>query len=189
MNYKTEMTENNAMIQELLSTLAELPNKEDVQNGAYAWKKFDYGPLYLTNPSITLVQNDSSYTGHFWYDITGISDDVKNAIDVSFFEGFSNGTVKMQVDTDNELKLVNISTGTVLDTYLEYLPKTKQIYANGNLGASPASGANLNYNYEGAKTIAGLQNKGEFIKYVVSDTETAYPDGGLQGEYWYEKVV
>lgn len=30
---------------------------------------------------------------------------------------------------------------------------------------------------------------GDFVDYVVSDTETAYPDGGMQGGYWYEKVV
>ena len=28
-----------------------------------------------------------------------------------------------------------------------------------------------------------------FIDYVVSDKETAYPDGGEKGGYWYEKVV
>ena len=28
-----------------------------------------------------------------------------------------------------------------------------------------------------------------FIDYVVSDKETAYPDGGEKGEYWYEKVA
>ena len=30
---------------------------------------------------------------------------------------------------------------------------------------------------------------GDFIDFVVSDSETAYPDGGEQGGYWYEKVV
>ena len=30
---------------------------------------------------------------------------------------------------------------------------------------------------------------GNFIDYVVSDQEIAYPDGGEQGGYWYEKVV
>lgn len=29
---------------------------------------------------------------------------------------------------------------------------------------------------------------GDFIDYVVSDKETAYPDGGEKGGYWYEKV-
>lgn len=30
---------------------------------------------------------------------------------------------------------------------------------------------------------------GDFIDYVVSDQENAYPDGGEKGGYWYEKVV
>ena len=30
---------------------------------------------------------------------------------------------------------------------------------------------------------------GDFIDYVVSDKETAYPDGGEKDGYWYEKVV
>ena len=29
---------------------------------------------------------------------------------------------------------------------------------------------------------------GDFIDYVVSDKETAYPDGGEKGGYWYERV-
>ena len=29
---------------------------------------------------------------------------------------------------------------------------------------------------------------GDFIDYIVSDKETAYPDGGEKGGYWYEKV-
>lgn len=156
-------------------------------HGLYVWKKYEYGALQLTNPSITLVQDDSSFTGNFWYNITGISDDIKNAIDVSFFEGFSNGTVKMQVGTGNELKLVEISTESVLDGVLEWLPETKQIYSDGNLGFSPSVGANLNYSYEGKKAISGLQGVGDFVDYVVSDTETEYPDGGAQDGYWYEK--
>lgn len=74
MNYKTEMTENNGTIQELLSTLQNLPNLADAQQGAYVWKKL---------------------------------------------------------------------------------------------------------------TAEG----GDFVDFVVNDTETAYPDGGMQEGYWYEKVV
>lgn len=29
---------------------------------------------------------------------------------------------------------------------------------------------------------------GDFVDFVVNDTETAYPDGGTQDGYWYEKV-
>ena len=30
--------------------------------------------------------------------------------------------------------------------------------------------------------------KTDFLGYIVSDKETAYPDGGEKGGYWYEKV-
>ena len=30
---------------------------------------------------------------------------------------------------------------------------------------------------------------GDFVSYVVSDDETAYPDGGYQGRYWYTRVT
>ena len=30
--------------------------------------------------------------------------------------------------------------------------------------------------------------KTDFLGYIVSDNETAYPDGGEKGGYWYEKV-
>ena len=31
--------------------------------------------------------------------------------------------------------------------------------------------------------------KTDFLGYIVSDKETAFPDGGEKGGYWYEKVV
>lgn len=43
---------------------------------------------------------------------------------------------------------------------------------------------------QGAYVWKKLSAKGgTFIDYVVSDNTNAYPDGGSQGGYWYEKVV
>ena len=38
------------------------------------------------------------------------------------------------------------------------------------------------YEYNSASSVVG-----DFIEYVVSDTSSAYPDGGTQDGYWYEK--
>lgn len=40
----------------------------------------------------------------------------------------------------------------------------------------------------GAYVWKKLSASGTFIDYVVSDSTNAYPDGGTQGGYWYEKV-
>ena len=49
---------------------------------------------------------------------------------------------------------------------------------------------NNNAKKEGAYVWKKLTAEGgDFIDFVVSDQETAYPDGGMQGGYWYEKVV
>lgn len=43
--------------------------------------------------------------------------------------------------------------------------------------------------YTGGNTTGNaLQTKGDYIGFVVSDNADAYPDGGEQGGYWYEKV-
>lgn len=39
------------------------------------------------------------------------------------------------------------------------------------------------------ETWSDYTKEGQFLDYVVSDNESAYPYGGEQGGYWYEKVV
>ena len=49
-------------------------------------------------------------------------------------------------------------------------------------------GSNESSYYKKHYLIIGYADVYTFLDYVVSDKETAYPDGGEKGGYWYEKV-
>ena len=83
-------------------------------------------------------------------------------------------------------------------------PMISQILSNLGFTADPAEGTNKqklqtnnanlakieDYLPHGAYVWKKLTTQGgDFVNFVVSDQSTAYPDGGLQDGYWYEKVV
>ena len=89
MNYKTEMTENNETIQELLSTLQNLPNLADAQHGTYVWKKLtaEGGDFvdFVVNDTETAYPDGGMQEG-YWYEkfnpATLISSNVRKDVDI-----------------------------------------------------------------------------------------------------------
>ena len=89
MNYKTEMTENNSTIQELLSTLQNLPNLADAQHGAYVWKKLtaEGGDFvdFVVNDTETAYPDGGMQEG-YWYEkfnpATLIASNVRKDVDI-----------------------------------------------------------------------------------------------------------
>ena len=154
--------------------------------GLYVWKKYSYSPaVSLENPtfdyiSATVSSSSSDYTfGNFSFDISIIDDWTK------FFTGFvntngygsnfpSDGVFHNYSDNGNwnyTVSEVNLSEGTVT------------IHIGGYCGDYKSEGT---YKYTGTKVVSE-EIKG-FLNYIVSDKETAYPDGGEKNGYWYEKV-
>lgn len=155
--------------------------------GMYAWKKYSYSPaVSLENPtfdyiSATVSSSSSDYTfGNFSFDISIIDDWTK------FFTGFvntngygsnfpSDGVFHNYSDNANwnyTVSEVNLSEGTVT------------IHIGGYCGDYNSEGT---YKYAGTKVVS--EEIKEFLDYIVSDKENAYPDGGEKGGYWYERVV
>ena len=83
-------------------------------------------------------------------------------------------------------------------------PMISQILSNLGFTADSASGTNKQKLQTNNANLAKIEDYlphgvyvwkkltaqgGDFVNFVVSDSETAYPDGGTQDGYWYEKVV
>ena len=152
--------------------------------GLYAWKKNSYSPaVSLENPtfdyiSATVSSSSSDYTfGNFSFDIS-IIDDWKK-----FFTGFVNtngygsnfpsyGVFHNYSDNGNwnyTVSEVNLSEGTVT------------IHIGGYCGDYESEGT---YKYTGTKVVS--EEIKEFIGYIVSDKETAYPNGEVHTDgYFY----
>lgn len=172
--------------------------------GLYVWKKYEVIPAqYISNPSFTINApirgNASVHIKDSSFDLSNIpivgsqgnpvgdlqSDDCKRFVD--FFDGFRFDDTcyieKSVYDASRGNSLLYHNNGNTwwLSGFLK---------SDSNYGfwfkTSTATGNLATLTYTGEKELVPAK-VGELIGYVVSDKETAYPDGGEKGGYWYEK--
>ena len=160
MSNKTQLQLNNETLASILSNVLGLPSQESLKHGAYVWKK-----LFKDTISFSFVKQGSPAI----LQATATSTDLSQ-VTADFFVGLK-GTVGV---TGATYEFITASICEVNgDSYTyTYDPTTARITVNGAMGGEIGS----------AEKIA-------FVDFTVSDDPTAYPDGGEQGGYWYEKVV
>lgn len=177
MSNKLQLQTNNIDLQSILSTVLGLPTQESCKNGAYVWKKYNYS----IKPSIVANNQDLDSDGFYIYN----SDDYQVTA------------------SDFSLRVLDggQTVGTSRTIYFTYTDKLYWSYTKGgtddyqftvfthsdNLAISAY---NYRCNFTGLTSIKFTEpTKGDFVDFVVSDNESAYPDGGTQDGYWYEKLV
>lgn len=170
---KQQLQLNNETLDSILSNVLGLPSQESLKHGAYVWKKLtksivvtfvqtSYNPIKFTVSSgdIDLGSVDES-----WF--VGIKCSYSWATAVYAFE-FMENNVFVIWTADGKSHLYE-------GTY-SYNPSNKTITTDIN----PSGSFGIN---------SSATKQGNFLDFVVSDSPTAYPDGGEQDGYWYEKVV
>ena len=190
MSNKTQLQLNNETLASILSNVLGLPSQESLKHGAYVWKKYTTTPIYVESSSkfyrkvvITEPQN-AAITYEF--STTYTFDE-----NTGLFTLGSGGGIRVPYDSSGKIDepskyyMIGTRTGTTM-------------YKNDGTSGTPTL-----YNNAGGVTILAyndshlvteyqselIYEKSDFIDFVVSDQETAYPDGGTQDGYWYEKVV
>lgn len=137
-------------------------------SGLHVWKRYNYIPAEtVTNPSFTFNVTAYSTTvtiSNENFDLTKIVDWKK------FFDGF--GSMKY----DGSFLTYSSKIIVAFD------PINKTFTIESDWRSNNASVLS----YSGTKVLKEAQYT--FVDYVVSDSTNAYPDGGTQGGYWYEKV-
>ena len=176
--------------------------------GMYVWKKYEYtNGIYLTNPKIT-----SAYISSTTKELTGSNfnlSDVFEALGISagtysyttneykalakFLDGMNDGTfglVNGWYGYENYLCYVFdiTSTNAGFRNIASIQVNSNNVTISHNNADNTSGTSNKYFTYTGEKVVIE-QGKCDFIDYIVSDKETAYPDGGEKGGYWYEKVV
>ena len=163
--------------QKLQANNANLAKISDyLPHGAYVWKKYEIETISYPQTTLTFTQQNVGKTPAT-LKVTCPDIDLTQ-VDASFFNGVS-GTVQStnQPYVFND-GVLTIESSTKLNfTYDAY---ATSIYIDTSWGEITW----------GSTTIPA----GEIVKHVyscmvVSDEESAYPDGGEQDGYWYEKVV
>lgn len=186
MSNKSRLEANNTNLQSVLTTVQGLPKVDDVKHGLYAWKKCSVQKeLAETTKSNVHISTGASGGASYTYIY---ADSYSVDLDTGIFTLNNPQTYAGQVMyPPSALKgkyiiAVDASTG---DTYT---PKT-----SGNELWFIPSDATLTggTGYGSADTVTSYKVNilKSVLDFVVSDDPTAYPDGGTQGGYWYEKVV
>lgn len=174
MSNKTQLQTNNTNLQTVLSNVLGLPTEESCKNGAYVWKK----SIYIDNKDITINVLTTSAPST----MKAVSSDYDlSQVDESFFVGYvgilnDNGTNTRLTFKDGGVLLTEWGTNfssSSNNTY-SYNPSTQVITISSAWSTTPSG-------------TFSKDDETEFIEFVVSDISTAYPDGGTQDGYWYEK--
>lgn len=186
MSNKTRLETNNTNLQSVLTTVQGLPKVNDVKHGLYAWKKCSVQKeLAETTKSNVHISTGASGGASYTYIY---ADSYSVDLDTGIFTLNNPQTHAGQVMyPPSVLKgkyiiAVDASIGST------YTPKTsgKELWfipSDATLtGGTGYSSANTVTSYK-VNTLKSV------LDFVVSDDPTAYPDGGTQGGYWYEKVV
>ena len=147
--------------------------------GIYVWKKYEYTPaVVVENPTCDIKKNGATLT------IVSSNFDINSIVDYKdFFNNFTfnSGTKAFKTESDVLKWCYNTDYGYFVDV---------NSFTNGVFTLTGSIGSEYTYtnvNYNGTKVLS--EEIKEFLDYVVSDKETAYPDGGEKGGYWYEKVI
>ena len=169
--------------------------------GMYVWKKYDCTPsIVVENPSFTFPSYSAYSTDSLiatannfnWVDLE--SRDFRDFV-IGFVRDDDNS--KAIYKNSSESVVIPVKSGSVETTFAcptgldfdigvwPYNETQLKMQFSSNSNSSPIVGAT--FTFEGVKTLAPVKPN-ELIGYVVSDKETAYPDGGEKGGYWYERV-
>ena len=162
---------------ESLATIAGIPLAKE---GLTAWAKYNYLPkINLTNPTFKANVTSTGITiTEASFDLSLLTEENYKEILNGFhyqsnsymrFEFNSSGTLYWYSTSSSASEVTGYSNGVITTTTI-----------HNNLGEQ-------DFIYDGEKVFRAESKT--LVGYVVSDDENAYPDGGIQDGYYYEKVV
>lgn len=177
MSNKQQLQTNNIDLSTILTTIGDLPIKALVEaaasQGAYVWKKSEKVTIDFVNPTFDGIGSNGAMTvSNASFDLSAVNS--QNYVE--FFNGF------VSVSSANGTSFSFAKTGS--DLY--FSDKKVESYENNALyiPGMNMSGVTMLSSFNGTKTLDSTIHKG----YVVSNNESAYPDGGTQDGYYYARV-
>ena len=151
---------------------------------------FSYASAVVLNNEIHILgsYNSSSYTKHYKFD--GSSWTSVSTLPYNFYYGSAvvlNGEIHILGGRDNNTKHYKWdgnSWTSVSTLPYNFFYGSAVVFDSG----IHILGSDNNSYYTAHYLIIGYVPAYIFLDYIVSDKETAYPDGGEKGGYWYEKA-
>ena len=186
MGNKQQLQLNNETLASILSNVLGLPSQESLKHGAYVWKKYSGKPKVTAEITVKFSQS-SSIAIPTIFDVTSSepTDLPVSELDVSSFDGLvltkttdSSSYITFTFKGDGTVKRQHSGNTTIFNEGTFTYDKT-----TGKITWNPSNawGSGV-YSF----SSLAVEKTNEFLDFTVSDSPTAYPDGGEQGGYWYE---
>lgn len=181
---------NNPNLLSILSTIQGLPSQESLKHGAYVWKKYEHNQLKREDKTSVYVSTGARYNDsyNYIYSTSYTVDYATGTFTLKNPQTYS-GNVTLSSNPPIAGKYIIAISSDKLDTYISddlktsgkellFIPTDVSFSTSGSPAGRIVSKA----------TSYTVSTIGDFLNFAVSDSPTAYPDGGEQGGYWYEKV-
>ena len=169
MTIKTQLQTNNAELQAHLQDILALPNIDDVKNGQYVWKRYEF-----VDVNISMQLKTASATPVISVDSTDID---LTTVDSDFLVGFKTTYHYQGADVPIEFRDGYAILNNEEATQYPYVfsPSAKTI----TMQKWNLTGISL--------TFATAQHRGKVQKdFSVSNNESEYPNDGEKDGYWYK---
>lgn len=176
MGNKQKLQTNNTDLSSILSTVKGLPVIDDVKNGAYVWKKCTPEKTYSFNVTMITASPPKIKVSSNNIDLSKVDDAFWIGTKIFFSTGSTN---YLEVGgTPGALTLISTyaSGGTAGVYNATWDASTQQLSAVGSA-----------WSLDNTVRIEDKKVEKTVVGYVVSDSESAYPDGGVKDGYYYEK--
>lgn len=184
MSNKSRLETNNTNLQFVLTTVQGLPKVDDVKHGLYVWKKCSVQKeLAETTKSNVYISTGASGGASYTYIY---ADSYSVDLDTGIFTLNNPQTYAGQVmyppSVLNGKYIIAMDAG-IGSTYT---PKTsgKELWF---IPSDATLTGGTGYGSADTVTSYKVNTLKSVLDFAVSDDPTAYPDGGTQGGYWYEK--
>lgn len=150
---------------------------ETIKNGQYVWKKYEIdksteilNPKFTADfvpsrdPNLKIINKNFGMPTEATY--------------IDFFNGFKDSSGRVFAKDGDRLK-------TPWGYVYTYYETQNAMHLNTTSGTEQPT----EFTFTGTKQITTNEQMKNYIGYVVSDNESAYPDGGEQDGYWYENAL
>ena len=183
MTQKQLITANNAELEKHKQDILSLPMADDVKNGKYVWGKYEYTPQQTISgitanvsasrgTNIVLIRNCTT-------DLTKVDLNLNSA--KFFFLSFEGSDIRFTQSGGKTY--IQLGDGYDITKITNITPTGCDLTVSENVLAE-----HTNSVITQKLSITIPPSKGSFLGYTVSDSETAYPDGGEKDGFWWERV-
>lgn len=185
MSNKQTLQSTNADLAEILSIVQGLPTYVSPE-GDYVWKKYDVGDTLTCDVALSSVTITGNTKTNLVFELTGDTSifTFKSLIGKTIALNYSYATLTITILSETDISYVRSDTGATSTLTNSTWDSDTLTYSFSIGTTSVPTIVSNNLDHTITETVIE-----DFVDFVVSDDESAYPDGAVHTDgFWYEMV-